>query len=150
MRGRTGWTISGRVRGFSLLEALIASVVLGMTVLALTSAVAAGQRTSIEGQKMVLGSMSASDLLSEASSVPYKELEALDGLTQGVGLMQTLDGGAYPSTYWMVGRRLSVVEEIVTYEELGVSIRGLRLTATAFDEERDLLSLERFIPEPVS
>ena len=137
-------------RGFSLLEALIASVVLGMTVLAVCSAVAAGQKTSIEGQKLILGAMVSGDLLSELSSLPYDQLDKLDGTTQGVGAMRTLDGVAYPQTYWMVGRRLSVQEQIVSYPDIGVSIRGVRLVVTAFDDERDLLSVERFIAEPAS
>lgn len=137
-------------RAFSLLEAMIACVVLGITVLALCGAVAAGQRTSIEGQKRILAAMASNDLLCELSAEPYNELDKHSGRTEPVGVLTTLDGAAYPNSYWLIGRRLLVEEQLISDEQLGVTIRGRRLIVTTFDDERDLLSVERFIAEPAS
>lgn len=137
-------------RAFSLLEAMIACVVLGISVLALCSAIAAGQRTSIDGQKRVLAAMAANDLLSELSAEPYADLDKHNGRAENVGELATLDAAEYPVTYWLIGRRLLVEEQIIEDEDLGVAIRGRRLVVTAFDDERDLLSVERFIAEPAS
>lgn len=135
-------------RAFTLLEALIASGVLAMSVLALSSALGAGQKNSIEAQKMILGAIAASDLMSELSSVPYANLSTYNGRNEAVGAMTTLDSGAYPSTYWMIGRRTAVSAETITEGSLSVVIKGLRIVVTATDGTRDVAAARVFIPEP--
>jgi len=137
-------------RGFTLLESLIALVILGATVLAVGAAVNASSQQSIEGQKQILAAMAADDLLSELSSLPYAELITHDGLDQGIGLMETLELTPYPDTYWLVGRTVSVVETMMGTGGLGVDVRGMLITVSAYDENRTLSQIQAFIPEPAS
>lgn len=140
-----------RVRsGFSLVEALVASVILAIVVLAVGSAVATGRQLSVEGQKTILAAMAADDLMSELTSVEYAALDDYDGMDQPVGGMATLDGEAYPDRYWLIGRNATVEEEIVDVEDLGVKVRGKTITVTAYDEDRILAVMETFVPEPAS
>jgi len=136
--------------GFTLLESLMASAVLAIVVLAVGAAVSAAQDASLHGQRMLLASMAAEDLLSEISTTPYADLPTLDGLDQPPGQMQTLAGEAYPDTYWSVGRAVLVESASYTHPDLGVQVDGRRVLVTAYDAQRDLVTLETFIPEPAS
>lgn len=147
-RARRAGFRKGRA-AFTLIEAMVAISVLSLSVLALSSAVAAGQQASLEGQKMVLGAMAVSDLMSELSSVPYNTLTSYHGRKSEVGQMRTLDNAAYPSTYWSIGRQTSVVASRFSEPGLGVEFGGLTVKVWAFDAEgRTVASAERFIPEP--
>ncbi|MGP1310295.1 MAG: type IV pilus modification PilV family protein [Phycisphaerales bacterium] len=135
-------------RGLTLIESLIASAILLMSVLALTTAIAAGQSAAIEGQKLLLGSLAVDDLLSELWSEDYDDLSKYDGAEEAVGALATLDGEDYPDTYWMIGRRVEVEDTDIKAEAVGVIVRGKLLRVTVFDEDRDLVSAELFVPEP--
>ncbi len=137
-----------RRRGLTLIESLIASAILLMSVLALTTAIAAGQASAIEGQKLLLGSMAVDDLLSEMWAVPYDDLPKYDEATDPVGSIISLDGQAYPDSFWMLGRRLDVEDLDVKSAETGVIVRGRLLRVTVFDADRDLVSAELFVAEP--
>ena len=149
MRGDNRNTKTVR-RGFSLLENLMAAAVLGIIVLAVGLAVQAAQKASLEGQKTVLGAMAADDMMSALRALEYAQLPIYDGVVQDVGEMQTLDGDDYPETYWALGR--SVMVENTKYSEggLGAEINGRRIVVAAFDENRVLVELECFVPEPAS
>lgn len=142
-------TDAGR-RGFSLIEALVASVILAIVVLAVGSAVATGRQLSIEGQKTILAAMAADDLMGELVTVAYDDLDSHDGMDQPEGAMETLDGELYPERFWMIGRNADIVEEIVDIEGMGVKVRGKTITVTAYDEHRVLAVLQTFVPEPAS
>ncbi len=148
MRGKTHTPRSRR--GFSLIENLMAAAVLGIIVLAVGLAVSAAQKASQEGKKTVLGAMAADDLMSELRAVAYANLPGYDGMVQDVGALQTLTGDDYPDTYWALGR--SVLVEDTQYVEggLGAVIDGRRIVVAAFDDDRVLVELECFVPEPSS
>lgn len=137
-------------RGYTLIEALVASVLLGVIVLAVMSAVAASQKLSFEGQKQILGAMAADDLMAEIATLPYEQLLLRDGMSQSVGQAQTLDGQAYPGLYWSLGRRVKVEEQKIEHKETGIVVRGRRVVVTAFDDRRDVARIETFIAEPAT
>lgn len=134
---------------FTLLEALVASVILGASVLAVISAMSATQNLAFEGQKRVLGAMAIDDLMIELATLPYAQLAAHPPITQGVGQMETLDGSSYPPSYWAIGRTMTVTQTTVTDPKSGAVIRGARVVITALDETSTLCSVEGFFAEPV-
>lgn len=135
-------------RGFTLMESLVAATLLGVVVLAIASAVTAAQKVSHEGQKRILASLAADDLMTELVTLEYDDIRLQDGTSHDPGQMQSLDGHAYPDAFWTVGRDVTVREEIVIDEDLGTAVRGLRITVRTFDEHTDLCVLEMFYPEP--
>lgn len=138
-----------RVAGFTLIESLVATTLLGVIVIAVIAAVASAQRLSFEGQKQILAALAANDLLTELATLPFSDLAAKDGMTQAIGALETLDGETYPEVFWPLGRTVSVQEELVTEPDLGIQIRGLRITVSASDDARTLATIEAFIPEPI-
>lgn len=145
---RSGGPIRHRRRGFTLLEALVASVILGASVLAVISAMSTAQTLALEGQKRVLGAMACNDLLIELSTMPYAEIKSKQGLSEGVGAMTSLDGFAYPDSYWAVGRTLTLTAHSVTDAKSGAVINGMKAVVSAVDEDITLCAVEAFFPEP--
>lgn len=135
-------------RGFTLIEALVASTLLGIIVLAVMSAVAASQKLAFEGQKQILAAMAADDLMAELTSLAYDDLRLRDGLVQPIGELQTIDGDAYPGLYWALGRSVEVQHTTLTHQETQASVRGVRIRVRAFDDRRDVVVVEMFVPEP--
>jgi len=145
-RTRRRWRQRG---GFTLLEAVIASAVLALTVLAIGAAISAAQMNSLEGRKAVLGAMAAGDYMAEVMTLPYGEIEALDGDMIPVGTLTTLDGVAYPEEYWGLGRGITAQEELMRVDDLGVTVRGLNIEIVIFDEMRVVANAHAFLPEPI-
>ena len=139
-----------RAGGFSLLESLIATTILGMLGLALASAMSTAQKLSFEGQQRLLASIAADDMLSELSTIEYASLDTYDGRSEPTGLMTTLDGAAYPDSFWSIGRNVTVAPETIYEETLEISIDGKMITVTTTDGEADLASYQLFVPEPAS
>lgn len=145
-RGRRGPRAGG---GYTLLEALFASTILSMVVLAVVSAMSASHMQSFEGQKSILSAIAADNLLSEVITLDYEDIRARDGQREEIGELVTVDGVAYPSPFWALGREMTVEEEIRLVEDLSVEITGLRVEVRVFDEARTLAQIETFVPEPV-
>ncbi|MCA9309920.1 MAG: prepilin-type N-terminal cleavage/methylation domain-containing protein [Phycisphaerales bacterium] len=138
----------GGRRGFSLIESLIATTVLGVITLALASAMATAQKMSFEGQKRMLAAIAASDLVAEFTSLPYDQLAVHDGRSEGVGKLLTLDGHAYPESFWTLGRTTTIEPETIWEETLEISIDGMMITVDTHDSEASLAVMQLFIPEP--
>lgn len=119
-----------------------------MSVLALTTAIAAGQAASLASQRLFLGAMLVDDLLSELSGAPYSDLDDFDGFEQIPGKLETLDGVAYPELYWGLGRRVEVEEINLKEPSTGVIVRGRTVLVTAFDERGELCAASLFLAEP--
>lgn len=139
-----------RAGAFTLLESLVATALIGVIVIAVISSVSTAQKLAFEGQKLILASMAADDLMLELVTLPYDELKLKNNLTQSPGSMASLDGQVYPGTFWAIGRTVSVQDETITEPALGVMIKGVRVTVTASDEFRSLATLETFVAEPAS
>lgn len=148
--GRTGQWPRAATGGFSLLEALMAATVLGVTVLAVISAAVSAQNISFDGQKRILGAIAADDYMVELMTLDYEALQLRHGTVQAPGAMMTVDGVAYPDSFWAIGRTVDVTEETVGEPELGVVVRGLRVVVRCVDDSAELSRLEMFVPEPAS
>ena len=94
-----------RLGGFTLLESLMAAALMSMVVLAVASGITTAQQVSYEGQKRILASMVADDLMLELSTVPYLFMQDYNGLSQSLGEMESLDGQVYPKTFRALGRQ---------------------------------------------
>ncbi len=126
----------------------MASAVLGLIMLAVATAIGAAQKMAFESQKRLLASIAADDLMSEISTLAYDDLGALNGTTNEIGGMKTLDLEAYPETFWALGRRIDVLPETLMDEASGVSVEGSMITVSCFDEFTDLAIFALFVPDP--
>jgi prepilin-type N-terminal cleavage/methylation domain-containing protein len=139
---------AGPRHGFSLIEALIASAVLATVVLAVAAGMGASQGVAFDGQKRMLASIAANDLLSELSTVDYADLLNHHGLSQPVGELETLEGAPYPDTFWALGREVEVVHTTMTDGDLSAPVVGAMVTVRVVDSSAVLAEVGLFVAEP--
>ncbi|MHC4976496.1 MAG: hypothetical protein ACYTF7_07800 [Planctomycetota bacterium] len=137
-----------RRNAFTLLEALAASAVLALVVLAVGAAVSSGQITTMKGTSAILASMAADDLMNELVALPYDDLVAYNGYSQPAGSLVSLQGTPYPPTYHNISRRAETFEHIVQDVDTGVRMRGTTIRVTVTADGRTALVVQTFVAEP--
>lgn len=137
--------------GFTLLEALIAAVIMSLTITAVAMALGAGRQHAMEARDQLQGGLAAEALMAEILAADYADLPTYNGHDEEPGAMVTFDDQAYPATFYRIGRRAAVVERTIDIPGLGVKILGQDIAVEAYDEDgRVIITLSRFVPEPAS
>ncbi len=135
--------------GFTLLEAMIASVIMTLTVTAVSMALGGGRQHALEAQDQLQAGLAAEALMAEILAADYANLIGYDGHDEPPGAMVTFDDVAYPQSFYRIGRRAVVVERTMDIGGLGVKILGMDIAVEAYDvDARVILTLSRFVPEP--
>ena len=120
-------------------------------VIAVTSAVSAGQQNARAAHERIAGALAAEELMGRLTTEPWANLASWDGHREAVGTMADQAGAAFPDAFHMVGREVEVVTSLQAVGGLGVNVRGRSVTVRAFNADgRELVSLTRFVPEPQS
>jgi len=136
-------------RGLTLLEALIASVILAGMVVATSAALSSSQQHGQFAQNQVQGSLAAEAKLAEILADDYVNLITYNGSDEPPGTLQTSQGVGYPSTFYRVGRRVTVQSKVYSFPDIGTDITGMEIAVTAYDVDGvDLFTVTRFVPEP--
>jgi hypothetical protein len=129
---------------------MAAGILLGV-VMAVTSAITAGQHHSVEAQKRIAGALAAEELLSRLVTVSYDKLATWNGYVEAIGTLTDTTGDAMPPLFDSVGRSVTVTTELREFPELGVNIRGRTIVVQAVDAEAQVLAeLTHFVPEPAA
>jgi len=120
--------------------------ILLVTVMAVSSALSAGQQQSLEARLKVAGSMAADDLMGRILVRPPAEIMTWHGFREEPGEMRTATGDPFPDHFRMIGREVSVLGTSIVLDDLGVTVSGRRIVVRIFDSTgRDLIVLERFL-----
>lgn len=152
-RKTTGPKTTSTPRGvryaFTLIEALIAAVILAMAISATSMALNSGRQFSLEARDQVHASLAAEAIMAEILADSYANIPSYNGIDEAPGMMQTSLGDAYPQAAYRIGRRVTVNNVIHNFPELGVNISGYDIIVEAYDaDNRVICSLIRFVPEP--
>jgi hypothetical protein len=155
--------------GFTLVEALAASAVLGLAVIALTQAVTAGQAQTHEAMRSSQAVNLAEAMAEEILSLPYHDpdgasapgpeggesprllLDNMDdyhGLGEPLGQVRDIAGVPYGGNYARFSRSVSCVYTTMTVPGLTSVGNGLSVRVTVRDERGRVWAVTRFIPEP--
>jgi len=138
-------------RGFTLMESLMAAGILLAIVVAVTSAITAGQQHAFEARQRIAATLAAEELMGRLMILPYDNLPAWNGHTEPVGALTDMGGNPFPDTFDSIGRDVNVTTSLRTVPDIPVNVRGRSLRIRAFDaSDRTLVELTRFIPEPQS
>jgi hypothetical protein len=133
------------------MESLMAAGVLLGIVVAVTTAVTAGQQNAYEAQRRICGALAAEELMGRLAVEEYHRLASWNGHTEQPGEMVGPGGAAMPVSMQSVGRDVHVVTGMRTLPDLDVRVRGQTITVRAFASDgRTVASLTRFVPEPQS
>ncbi len=150
-----------RRTAFSLLEALIAAVLLLTVVLAISQALLAGQMQIYDAAHRARAIELAQALMEEVLRLPYTDpdggseaardafdnMDDFDGFAEASPLTNAA-GSAYADPYQVFSRSVAVTPGSVNVSEFGGAIAGVTITVTVTDATGATWSLQQFVPEP--
>ncbi len=127
----------------------MAAGILLMVVVAVTSAVVAGQQNSFEARQRIAASLAAEELMGRLLTKEYSELAGWNGYSEAVGAMTNVQGNPMPEAFASIGRNVEVLTSLKLLEDLDVRVLGATIRIQAFDDQaRVLADISRFVPEP--
>jgi hypothetical protein len=145
------FALGGRRRGFTLIEALMATGILLGIVVSVTSAITAGQQNAYEAHERIAGALAAEELMGRLVTVDYATLPSWHGYSEPVGTMTDMNGQPMPDSMGMVGRDVQVATSLKEIGDLAIRVRGRTVVVRAFNNDaRILAEISRFVPEPQS
>lgn len=150
-------------RALTLVEALLASVVLVVVVAAVSQALLAGQMQTYDAvhreRAIALGEALMDEIVrlpyadedadGEASRANFDDLDDYNGFSES-GTLTDLEGTALPSAYNDFTRSATVTSSSQTVAGFGAAIDGLEIVVTVTDGTGATWVLKQFIPEPAS
>ena len=157
---------------FTLPECLIALVVLGVAVVAITQAIVAGQQQTYEGLHHERGMALAEAIMDEILALPYTDpddgsttlgpeagettrddfdnADDFHGFSESAGNVADVSGTAYGSLFDLFSRDVAMSYGSETVTGFSAAIDGLTVTVTVTDTRGQTWTVTRFIREPVS
>lgn len=158
-------SIFRRHAGLTLVECLLASVILALIGLAVAQALLAGMQQSEQavatGRAVALGQA----IIEEIASLPqdsagnqtpgpdggesrtaFNHADDYHGLEESAGHIRNVAGELYPSAYQNFSRQITLSRESLTISGLTQTLSGLTVTVTVSDAKRTITQT-RFLPE---
>lgn len=138
-----------RRRALTLLESLTAAGLLAAVVVAVLTAITAGQQHAFEAQQRISGTLAAEALMGRIIDDDYAALPTWHGFREEVGAMADFGGNPMPDTFAAIGREAMITTGLESFPGLSVVVGGRTVRVVTFDHDgRTLADLERFVPEP--
>lgn len=129
----------------------MATGILSVIVMSVTSAVTAGQQHAYEAQQRIAAALAAEDLLARISMLPYDSLPLWHNYTEAVGGMDDAEGNPMPATFDSLGRDVRVTTALTNLAGLGVKVRARTIRVRCFDRSgRFLATANAYVTEPQS
>lgn len=157
-----------RCGAFTLMEVLLASVILSMAVAALSHAIVSGQQHAYSSLARMRAAALAQAMLEEVSSKPYADNEGAvtlgpeagesnrglfdnmddyHGLIQPAGELVDQAGEEYPAEYQTFSRQVQAAYQTLSIPGIG-EVQGLQITVRVIDEHGQVMQMQRFVPKP--
>lgn len=156
-------------RAFTLAEALIASMILGILAAAAAHALYASTRQAYEAALSRMAASLVEDLLDEIVRLPYADpngtsspgpeagesnrtlfdnVDDYHGYAESAGSAVDAAGIAYPSEYAPLARSVSVTATTLEVPGFSTGVVGVTVTVSVTSEGRNLASGTRFVAAP--
>lgn len=137
-------------RGFTLIETLLAIMILSGVVITVTSLMTAGHQRTEAAQRMVVASLAAEELMELVLREDTGDLLLWDGWLEEPGHVTDL-AGALQQDYRSIGRGVRVLPVRRFVAPLQIVLDGHEISIRTWDRDgRPLVALEHFKPEPAS
>ena len=155
--------------GFTLAEAMIASIVLAVATIGISSSIGASYQQDQSVQQMSTAIALNRQLMEEISAKPfddpngtsalgpetgestrslYDNVDDYNGYSEGLGALVDRNGTLYPTNDQQFTRAVVVASVTQTVTNLGGDIPGLTVTITLTHRSGEVWTFARFIPKP--
>jgi hypothetical protein len=132
--------------GFTLAEAIIATVVLGIAAAGVLLPFTSGVSVRAEGEHRTLGAKLASDLMEEIIKTPFDQIIASYNYTESQGQVKDANGVVFTdSSYARFSREVTCVEVYVPQESGTGEAKFIRATVRVYYNGREIAIINRLI-----
>jgi len=137
----------GRRRGFTLAEALLAVVILGVAVSGVLVPFSSGASVQAEGAGRTLAVMLAKDLMEEIANTPFDDIiPQYDGYVEAEGQIRDAAGDVFTGpAYSKLSRDASCEYVYVSQQEGEYDAVFVLVTVSVHKSGREMVSLKRLV-----
>ena len=141
------YKIQTKRKGFTLAEAMIATVVLGIAAAGLLLPFTSGAAVRVEGMRRTLGAKLAADLMEEIISAPFDQIVAgYDGYAEPEGQVKDASGIVFSgSNYAKFSRNVSCEYVYVPQESGTGKLKFIRVTVRVYYSGKQIAIINRLI-----
>ncbi len=145
---RTRHYDAGR-RGFTLAEAMMATVVLGIAATGVLLPFTSGVAVRAEGMRITLGSKLANDLMEEIVNTSFEQIVAsYDGYSEVEGQVKDADGVVFTdSNYARLSRESSCDYVYVPQESGSGASKFILVTVRVYYSSKNIAAINRLVGE---
>lgn len=153
-------------KAVSLVEAMIAMVVLSITTVALSTALNAGAQQAAAAADLRRATELAEAMMEEVLALPYNDpdgasalgpesgetrttfdnVDDYHNLTEATGAVATSTGAAYPAEYNRFARAVQATATTIQPAGFSSGVAGLTVTVVVSEAGVTLVTLSRFVP----
>ena len=136
-------------KAFSLAEAMVATVILGVAAAGVLLPFASGAGTRAEGTRRTLAAKLAGDLMEEIASTPFAQIVAsFDGYAEPQGQVKDAGGAVFTGSNYANFSRNATCEYVFMPQESGASNpKFIRTTVRVFYKGEQIAIIGRLITE---
>jgi hypothetical protein len=152
-----------QAKALTLVEAMVATLILATAAVAATHAIAAGHMQVYDAAHRAAAIELAEAMMDEVLRLPYNDpggnvesgrsqydnLADYNGFSESRGQITDLSGAAYDGKYQVFSRSVTVVPASRTVSGLGAAFAGLNITVTVQNAAGSVWTVQQFVPQPV-
>ena len=134
-------------RGFTLAEAMIATVVLGIAAAGVLLPFTSGARVQAEGMRRTLGAKLASDLMEEIVNTPFEQIVAsYDGYSEAQGQIKDAGGAVFTDSNYVRFSRSSICDYVYVPQESAAGVsKYIRVTVRVYYDGKEIAAINRLV-----
>ncbi|MHC4558901.1 MAG: type IV pilus modification PilV family protein [Planctomycetota bacterium] len=138
-----------RRRGFTLAEAMMATVVLGIAAAGVLLPFTSGATVQAEGMRRTLGAKLASDLLQEIVNTPFNQIIAGYGsYSEAEGQVKNAGGVVFTDSNYARLSRNSICNYVYVPQESGTGVsKFILVTVRVFYSGKEIAIISRLVSE---
>jgi len=135
--------------GFTLAEAMMATVVLGIAAAGVLLPFTSGAAVRAEGMRRTLGAKLASDLMEEIVNTPFGQIVAgYDGYSEAQGQIKDAGGAVFTDSYYAKFSRDSMCDYVYVPQESGSGVsKYIRITVRVYYSGKEIATINRLVSE---
>jgi len=135
--------------GFTLAEAMMATVVLGIAAAGVLLPFTTGAKVRAEGMRRTLGAKLASDLMEQIVNAPFEDIVSnYDGYSEAQGQVKDATGTVFTgSNYTNFSRDVSCQYVYMPQESGAVAPKFIRVTVRVYYSGKEIANINRLVGE---
>ncbi|MCK4887187.1 MAG: type II secretion system protein [Planctomycetes bacterium] len=139
---------SKKHKGFSLVESMIALVILGFAASAVVVPFSSGSKVRAEGMRRTLAACLASDMIEQALSEDFDDIVSNYNYSESKGQIKNYQGSNFTdSRYSKFSRQVVSQEVYVSQEDGNFDAKFIRITVVVYYDDLEMVTINRLVSE---